>query len=1438
MKQFITLCTILVVLLIQSTSYGEMRNFRGTNGKVIEAEYISFEKDTDTVKIRLKDGKEMKVKIIRFSDEDQDWIKNGGKDNDPPVVVKETVAPPANAKEVVQKDEKESSDDFPIDMSRSVDLKFVLDEAKKAIERFEKTHPTPLALGNLPCAYADYAVIQYDAGETDETRKSFEKSLKLNEAITDDKDRFDNKIQIAYRAIKTGCNDIVKIIVDDTDYNAKMFYGTRNMLAACYAALGDDATALLTAEKNENRGRALQCLGAAYLKMGNVKKAKELLENAEPAGNVFICSWIARTWLKANMFDEAQSAISRIGNDDVDIKTGSLTWLALQYVSVGDLAQAKKIAAEVKETKVYPSYNRDIALLFFAMNDMTTARDLWNDARYPFPFAEIYKQEILLDDTVSPKQVINRYEKRLENIGGVAKINGYIQVAEISFLFGDTLCATDAIKKVKELVQSIAENERQYFTKQIERIKEKCTYSEFPFWSEFDEILPVLLRSGQSERLKPILNKIKSPHDRLAALRVIAETLHANQKAAQVKEQTPDSSTALKSADAQAQIDKFCDENGSDVKAVDKGNTLLHKAARSEGIAVVKFLVDKGADVRAKNGFNGTPLHRAAQNQHVDALEIVKLLVSKGADIHAKNNDDYTPFYYAAGNPNVEITKFLVEKGAEINANGECGTTPLHEAARNSNVEVLKYLIEKGANVHAKDNRGATLLHASARNSNIEVVKYLIDKGIDINTIDNNGRTPLHEAARNQKVEVAKYLVEKGADIHAKDNRGGTPLCSAVMVIYMTRISSQKGKMEQIVETFNINNVEVAKYLIEKGADINTKDNNGWTPLHLATTNPNVEVVKYVEYLVEKGADIHAKTNDGKTALDLAKEANNADAVMFLEEKGAKAGEKAAASTGAPKPMDHQTQIDKFCAANGTDVKATDKDGNTLLFKAAQSEGPAVIGFLLAKGADIQAKDKEGCSPLHRAAERNGNIEAVKFLVEKGADVHAKSERGCEPLHYAAESNGNVEVLKFLLSKGSDINAKNKNDMTPLKCSLKNRNVEVIKTLVAQGADINAKDAQGMTPLHCAVCWGSKIDVVKTLAELGADLHVKAGCGSNALELAKGANNADAVKFLEEKGVKTGEKTNNVPEEAVQVPVAVAPAPTPVCEAVKFDGFLPAGSLEKQIDNNGELLEDGKDCIANQQQIAYRVRKPVYEQRARTISYQECNVVDGINVYSTKTKEVHYTAMQLVWEQRIKECSNISELTLQNAEPVLKKVASYVEQCPDEIPMVKNSSVTKILEWNIDNCQTPEKNYDAICSMKCDSALSALEYVRLLLERSALLKKHGCSKDAEKCAALAMYCLQGIMEYEISRLNAPAGGSCDTACNNNSCEPNSNSCGQNAQRNQMLSWLKSEMECKTNIASALHLYGIAATLSNADETLKMKVDEYSSHLKGTEDHKK
>ncbi|KAM0463710.1 hypothetical protein ACHAO4_000431 [Trichoderma viride] len=190
-----------------------------------------------------------------------------------------------------------------------------------------------------------------------------------------------------------------------------------------------------------------------------------------------------------------------------------------------------------------------------------------------------------------------------------------------------------------------------------------------------------------------------------------------------------------------------------------QGYETMHKQHSYE--AIVRLLIGKGVDIEAKDKVGRTPLSWAAWRGN-EAM--VKLLLEKGAEVKAKNARR-APLSWAIEGGNVAIIKLLIHKGAEIEAKDTAYyRTPLSWAAVQGNKATIQLLLEKGADIEAKDKIGRTPLMLAVESENEANVKLLVEKGAAIEAKDvKYGRTPLAWAAESGNEAIMKFLVRNGA---------------------------------------------------------------------------------------------------------------------------------------------------------------------------------------------------------------------------------------------------------------------------------------------------------------------------------------------------------------------------------------------------------------------------------------------------------------------------------------------------------------------------------------------------------------------------------------------------------------------------------------------------------------------------------------------------
>jgi len=229
---------------------------------------------------------------------------------------------------------------------------------------------------------------------------------------------------------------------------------------------------------------------------------------------------------------------------------------------------------------------------------------------------------------------------------------------------------------------------------------------------------------------------------------------------------------------------------------------------------------------------------------------------------------EFTNIFEAVRKGSPDDVKYFVEqKNINVNIKDSNGNSPLHIVADVGRIDVFAYLISNGADVHAKNNRGVTPLFCVL---NEVMVRLLLSAGADVNARDTSsgfrrGFTPLHWVILfPSKIDAAKALIDGGADVNAKGNNGTTPLIQAIT----SRIANPSQR------------IELTKFLVSNGADIKTRDNDNWTPLHWAA-NGDVETAKYLVGL-GLGADVYVRDNKRKTPLDYARIQGNTAMAEYL----------------------------------------------------------------------------------------------------------------------------------------------------------------------------------------------------------------------------------------------------------------------------------------------------------------------------------------------------------------------------------------------------------------------------------------------------------------------------------------------------------------------------------------------------------------------------
>ncbi len=178
--------------------------------------------------------------------------------------------------------------------------------------------------------------------------------------------------------------------------------------------------------------------------------------------------------------------------------------------------------------------------------------------------------------------------------------------------------------------------------------------------------------------------------------------------------------------------------------------TYLHESAKMGNLTQVQGLLESGADINARDGFQRTALHWAVNRGYG---QVARLLIEKGANVNARDRDAFTPLHLATQLVQTDVAELLIKNGADLGAKEKSwGKTPLHFVSQFGPESMADLLMEKGANINARDNLKLTPLHYAALSGQKGIAKLLIAKGADVKAkgLDpftrQPGITPIHLA--------------------------------------------------------------------------------------------------------------------------------------------------------------------------------------------------------------------------------------------------------------------------------------------------------------------------------------------------------------------------------------------------------------------------------------------------------------------------------------------------------------------------------------------------------------------------------------------------------------------------------------------------------------------------------------------------------------------
>lgn len=376
-------------------------------------------------------------------------------------------------------------------------------------------------------------------------------------------------------------------------------------------------------------------------------------------------------------------------------------------------------------------------------------------------------------------------------------------------------------------------------------------------------------------------------------------------------------------------------EHDANVDEVDDhGRTPLHAA---ENCSMTRILLQAGANINVSTtGETLTPLHIAVD---MGRTEVVKAMLEAEPDLELKSSSTYTfpgfsALAFAVWRDNAEITKLLLDAGANPNSKTERnGGVPLHLSVEE---DVVRTVLEFDPDLGLEDESGETPLNnlVDWPGVTLPVIKMLLRQGSDINWPNRAGRTPLFKALEKPDLAIARLLLSKGANPKHISRRLGMPLhstCHRGSFEAFQLILEEGGFVEEIFpfvgsvinaacmrpaeskdtlkilqhlhgmsgqDKTSLNKIcgaygcalssacfwsseNIVKWLLEKGASVQTKDDVDRYPIHFAAYR-DVSIFRQILYA---GGDMAVRDKINRTVLHVAVQSGSATFVKYVLEK-------------------------------------------------------------------------------------------------------------------------------------------------------------------------------------------------------------------------------------------------------------------------------------------------------------------------------------------------------------------------------------------------------------------------------------------------------------------------------------------------------------------------------------------------------------------------
>ncbi|HET7592724.1 MAG TPA: ankyrin repeat domain-containing protein [Rhodanobacteraceae bacterium] len=537
---------------------------------------------------------------------------------------------------------------------------------------------------------------------------------------------------------------------------------------------------------------------------------------------------------------------------------------------------------------------------------------------------------------------------------------------------------------------------------------------------------------------------------------------------------------------------EFLLKHKAPVDAVDAlGRSALMHAAREGHAAIVRSLLDAGADAALADRHGTTPLMEAAR---AGATAVVALLAEKRPDIHAGDQHGRTALVLACQSPraSVDCIRALLAMGADPCRKGPDGRSAVDHASAAGRWDLVALLDpeaplpashDHGSQPEAGADTPAHLLDA-LRFAHWNVVARFAER-VQSWPVNELAALYLDLAGHDDRAPRA-WLLEHGlaADATLDDgsrlfdavlDRLPNSACAVWQLLDAGATPAGAGRYAHALGRLGgaADGATLALALLERGADLFGTDSDGRSPLHHASRPALLPVL---EALLARGADPNVRDRAGATPLHVALDADPEAALPQVKALIAHGADPECPAAGGETPLGlalarGATQLEYWLRWNGWPLPGRPLHAHDL---PAAASDPEAVARLLALGMPVDARDARGATALLRACGA-GSLQSVQRLLAAGADPAYTLDTGASPLSAAASAR-HPDILRALVAAGVAVDHRHAEGVTALMIAAALGNPEVCAVLRELGAQPDAADVHGRTPLHAGArfCFDSR----------------------------------------------------------------------------------------------------------------------------------------------------------------------------------------------------------------------------------------------------------------------------------------------------------------------------------------------------------------------------